>query len=202
MKMISKKILMSILIDILTFIMLGILGISIYYNFILQEQIEERDRIIQDLSFNKKLVENYFEIQTDSIGYKTYYLKQNEKEHAILDDARVILDSAAYLSEKCSKEYKDIVIRYINLQHKYNSLLEDKESIVYQAETQKMALELIENSFGISYESKRDSNEIYVKIHAEKADSAFMLFPYYRNRLKKSQGGTWLIEVEQNGKRE
>ena len=148
MKMISKKILMSILIDILTFIMLGILGISIYYNFILQEQIEERDRIIQDLSFNKKLVENYFEIQTDSIGYKTYYiLKQNEKEHAILDDARVILDSAAYLSEKCSKEYKDIVIRYINLQHKYNSLLEDKESIVYQAETQKMALELIENSF-------------------------------------------------------
>lgn len=203
---INKKVIASVLADVITFSLLGGLCLSVYYNITLQEQIEERDKLIQDLSFNKELVEKYFDIEIDTIKHMTYYtLKdkyQSRQIHKEIEKIRITelsKDSAAFADIK--RMYYELEDDYSSLQHKYNNLVEDWNNNKNQKEAQKIALSLIEKSFGITYESKIDSNNIYVKLHSEKADSAFLLYPYFKNRLNKTKEGTWTIEVDINRKK-
>ena len=78
---INKKNIASIIFDLLIVSLFLLLGISMYYNNVLQNQIEERDRIINKLSINnnnlrERILNKYFNIQYDSISsIEIYTLK-------------------------------------------------------------------------------------------------------------------------------
>lgn len=57
-----------------------------------------------------------------------------------------------------------------------------------------MALSLIKKNFDIDFKGSMNNGKIQVKITCEKADSAFIILPYYRNKLRYNQSKIWEIK--------
>ena len=66
-----------------------------------------------------------------------------------------------------------------------------KDSVIFQG----MALGLIKRSFDIDYTSRLEGNNYHVQLESSKADSAFMLFPYFKHKLKYDETkNSWIIK--------
>jgi len=223
---INKKNIVSIIYDLLIIGLILFLGISIYYNYILQNQIEERDKIIYELSTNsinlkEKLLDKFFHIEYDSISsveiftLKDDYLSTEHHNKIIKNITR--LDSIEYTNliqeyNKLVHKYNDkqkntdtlitnyntLIAQYNTIVHKYNKQVHKTDSITSIMENQKIALDLIEKSFDIKYVTEHFNNKTKISLLSEKADSAFLLLPYFRDRLQyDSLKKCWEIKIKQ-----
>lgn len=187
---------------------LAALAYSIYYSSKLEEQIWERDKTIQQLSFRSELVEEYFDYGTmpDDSSRMYYTLKESkipkrvvkEKEYEYVDRITVkTIDRTPDIYSGDSIVSLSVLIeRYNTLQKKYNNLVDTVNRKNTEVTKQNMVLGMIEKNYGITYSAIVDSNIIKATLtNTEKVDSALILLPYYRDRLELKEDGTWVIKL-------
>lgn len=198
---------------VVTIIMLlVIVPVLLWYISKLEEQIIERDNLIQELTISEDLVKEYFNVEYDSISNtKSYTLKDSKKTRVI-----EIEKEYHYIKEYREPQFKkgdktlssaDLVKEYNKKDSLYNQLLSqyynecnDKNTIKKKMSIYVKILDMIEHNYGISYNIKtenRDSITIYTYnlVHTERVDSALMLLPYYNNKLKRENDSVWTIKT-------
>lgn len=182
------------------------------YNSSLQNQINERNATIQELAFSDSLVHKYFNIEEDSIKSLKYYTLKDEyssketktivtntvtqiqPEYVQIVDTITINSQNAQI-EELSSRYNSLVDKYNKLVGSQNQLKREWQNINDSVRMTTMALGLIQRNFGIEYKGQISSGRISVEIHGEKADSAFMLFPFFRNKLYfNERKGQWEVK--------
>ena len=206
----SKILSIAFLVTIL--ILLIVVPVALWYISKLEEQIIERDNLIQELTISEDLVKEYFNVEYDSISNtKSYILKDSKKTRVI-----EIEKENHYIKEYREPQFKkgdktlssaDLVKEYNKKDSLYNQLLSqyynecnDKNSIKKKMSIYVKILDMIEHNYGISYNiktEKRDSIIIYTYnlVHTERVDSALMLLPYYNNKLKRENDSVWTIKT-------
>ena len=226
---INKKYIASILADLLIVGLCSLLGASMYYNYVLQEQIEERDKIIHKLSTNsdilrEKILNKYFDIEYDSISsveiftLKDNYISANNHNQIVknitsadsieythlIKDYNLLVDKYNNMQKMYENNEDTLITEYNTLITQYNILFEKNKKIANEIDSiysitksQESALKLIEKNFSIRYTSNISGNKIKVSLLSEKADSAFLLLPYFRDRLQyDSLKKCWIIETK------
>lgn len=180
-------------------VLIGLFAFMVYYNYTLQNQIYERDAIIRNLAFSDSLVNKYFDVKMDSIhSFKTYSLKDEygpkEIHHHTTETIRETYTE--YVEDTLALNYKQNQL--IAIVEKYNTLVGDYKTLIQETkeisdkmvslsdsmQMQKMALSLIKRNFDIDFKGSISNGKIQVEINCEKADSAFKILPYYRDKLK------------------
>lgn len=206
----SKILSIAFLVTIL--ILLIVVPVALWYISKLEEQVIERDNLIQELTISEDLVKEYFNVEYDSISNtKSYILKDSKKTRVI-----EIEKENHYIKEYREPQFKkgdktlssaDLVKEYNKKDSLYNQLLSqyynecnDKNSIKKKMSIYVKILDMIEHNYGISYNIKtenRDSIIIYTYnlVHTERVDSALMLLPYYNNKLKRENDSVWTIKT-------
>ncbi len=203
---------------LLIIFLLAALIYSIYYTDKLEEQIRERDKTIQELSFRSDLVDEFFDIKYDTIEQTvSYSLKSSKANYVIMqqDSTEMMFykGDRALSAQDIVEEYNQLLEHYNELADEYNALIKNynelgdkykrlvKEyNVVYndkmrQIQELKTVLGRIEKSYDIQYVITRDSTQsVIVLMNTERIDSALMLLPYYRDKLKKVSDDTWTIE--------
>lgn len=197
-------------------IFLGIIAAlcySIYYSTQLEEQIWERDRTIQELSFRSKLVEDYFDIKYNPDDSTTSYILkdsikdrfttiQTEYKYIEVDqetrirqgDALLTLDDLIIKYNALLGERNDIIQKYNSLVNETNTIAKENREIKEEKRGLNTALQLIEKRYKISYNISVDSNMIITSLkNTEMVDSALMILPYYRDKIERELDGTWII---------
>ena len=162
----------------------------------LQEQIEQRDKTIQDLAFSDSLVHKYFLIKKDSIKKEDHSVQYEKTEYALRGNDTLSLSSSIQETKQLVAKYNALVKDYNALGNKYNLLVKENGALDKSYQASQMALGLIKRSYDIDYHVEDEGeNQIKVSISAEKADSAFMLLPYYRKKLKFDNiKNVWIIK--------
>lgn len=181
----------------------------ISYNYIeeLENQIIQRDSLISKLTVSNKIIEEYFEIKEDSITKKPIYTLKDEKKNKIIQtkteyrNQRVIVETSfrrgdhTYSVEEFlsmvnngdsvwQSKIKSVAENYKSLATDYKKLMEENKNLHDSVIGQEMALGLIKRNFDIGYSFWLDKNVYHVKLESNKADSAFILFPYFKHKMK------------------
>lgn len=206
----SKILSIAFLVTIL--ILLIVVPVALWYISKLEEQIVERDNLIQELTISEDLVKEYFNVEYDSISNtKSYILKDSKKTRVI-----EIEKENHYIKEYREPQFKkgdktlssaDLVKEYNKKDSLYNQLLSqyynecnDKNSIKKKMSIYVKILDMIEHNYGISYNIKTENRDTitiftYNLVHTERVDSALMLLPYYNNKLKRENDSVWTIKT-------
>lgn len=181
--------------------------VSVTYIEEMEKQIEERDSIIQKLTFSNELVKEYFDVITDSLDNEKRYVLKEEKRTRIVQkniikevERRIEIESLfkhngqtittdelielINTNDREKNEHlQSISQRYNTLVNDYNMLLHKYNSTCDTLEYQRMTLGLIKKSYDIGYDWSKDGGYLKVHLQSQKADSAFALFPYYKKKL-------------------
>lgn len=184
-----------------------------------EEQIEKQDSMIRKLTFSNDLVEEYFDIEEDTINHTTTYsLKENKRdkevEHIteyaepvfVRDGKRMTSDELVHSVNANDKKSLELIQ---NMADKYNTLVHDYNELgaKYHAKSdtvvvQRLALDLIKRNYGIYFVANHKGDTRTVKILGARVDSALLLLPYYRNKLSyDQQSKAWIVEYEKSVKR-
>ena len=193
---IKKKIIN--LIPIIFFLgLIAALSYSIYYSCKLEEQIWERDKTIQELSFRSKLVEDYFDINYNPADSTTSYVLKESKRNLIIPTERentISRDSLIQNFNLLIHENNELINDFNSLIVKLNSL--EKESVQSKNEIKRLktVLKMIENKYNISYEVSIDSSTTTTRLrNTDMVDSGLVLLPYYRDKIERKANGLWII---------
>lgn len=195
---------------LLLFILIG-LTISLYFNYRLQEQIYERDVLIQDLTQRDSILNNIMEFEYDSTS-KTTSWKYRLREGKIikyndlakeLDSTSIDYNRISKKHEKISKENSQNVDDYNSLSRSFNSLIGEYNGLVNQLNEKtdslssfKLVVQSLQSKYNVEYEIGRRGGVKEVTIKSSKIDSGLILLPYFRDRLKyDSQKKVWIINI-------
>lgn len=200
------------------------IGSGLNYINKLEDQIDERDSVIRRLAISDNLVREYFDIKQDSLTQEiTYTLKPSKREPVqivyrnmletfksgdeILTTSEVVERYNSIINEFSTyiDEHKILVDKYNQLARDHNKLIKDYNELVTAwnktseeksyTDALKIALNLINDNYGINCEISRDSTSYKVILPpSPKIDSALMLLPYFRENLHcDEQSGNWVI---------
>ena len=192
--------------------------ICFFYINELESQIVQRDSIISKLTFSNDLVKEYFDIVEDTATQQTLYTLKDDKktkviqtktkyvEHPVIvkptfvrgeqvltteDVISLVNDGDSIYIDKLklmAEEYNSLVNKFNEAQKEKMAL---KDTVIFQG----MALGLVKRNFDIDYTSRLDGNNYHVQLEASKADSAFMLLPYFKHKLKYDEKKkSWIIK--------
>lgn len=179
----------------------------------LENQVYERDRLIDRLVFRDSLVKEYFNIEEDTINHITTYSLKDEKQNfqLIQGDSNVSVDVVLDNYNRLINEASDIVNKHNVLVQEYNKLIEDyhklyksydnaiirHNNVVDEKRRLEFALSLIKKYYEIDYTINKDSNNYSVSlIPSAKIDSALLLLPHYRDMLHyDEETGGWKIKI-------
>lgn len=163
---------------------------SIYYSSKLEEQIWERDRTIQELSFRSKLVEDYFDIKYNPADSTTSYILKDSIKNRFFNVKKedvTNLDSIIKEFNSLVKEHNEIVDEHNSLVGKLNSLTNDKRNL-------EDVLGMIEKKYKITYDISEESKTIRISLkNTDMVDSAMVLLPFYRNKIERKPNGLWIV---------
>ena len=224
---IKKKIGRITLLFLLILILIS-LGVSLFYNIKLQEQVDKRDIIIEQLTQRDSILNQIMEFQYDSISKTISYtyrikdgkvLKYNELSNELdkfLDDYSQFLKKNIKIVDENNqniedynsliKEFSSLYNDYKDLQKKYNNLisyynknivmtrsdLNNHNLVLDSLSNYKAIVDLIHSNYFIDYKIVDDGKYRKISIKSEKLDSALILLPYFRDRLKKEKN-VWKI---------
>lgn len=175
---------------------------SIFYIGKLEEQIWERDKTIQELSFRSDLVEEYFDIRYDSIAHTVSYSLKNAKRNNVViyndsTELKFYKGDESLTIDELVNDYNSLVKEYTKLAKECNKAYEEIYNNKVQIEEMQAALKLVESKYNIQYLAKRDSTNIMVTLtNTERLDSAIVLLPYYKYRvdkIEKHPDGYWVV---------
>lgn len=169
---------------------------TIYINEV-EKEIEARDSIIKKMTLSDELVKRYFDISFDSVKNETFYTLKKEKLATITSMKRYVEDKPTEIVETTviTEQSIDSLKNSVDeLLHDYNALVRWANNKADSLEQANIALELIKKNFDISYGVSRDKDMKRLYLISEKADSAFMLFPYFKDRLQYDPTKkTWMV---------
>lgn len=168
---------------------LGILAAflyNIYYTSKLEEQIRERDKTIQELSFRSKLVEDFFDIKYNPADSTTSYVFKDTMMNIIT------LGNTTF--ESLKKKYNSLIDDFNSLVVEYNSLVKDNMQERNEKKRLEKVLQMIENKYNISYEISVEPNAATMHLrNTDMVDSGLVLLPYYRDKIERKPNGLWII---------
>ncbi|MBL7935711.1 MAG: hypothetical protein JNM51_07870 [Bacteroidia bacterium] len=173
---------------LLLFILIA-LGVSLYYNKTLQEQVNKRDIIIEKLT-QDSILNEIMNIKYDSISKSTSYSYRTRNGKLLK------YDELANELDKSRGDYKlgrnELITEYNSLVNRYNKLVENNAKInsnfnqvADSLYSNKIVLKLIQSNYHVDFSIDRyeNGNIKKVSINADQLDSALVLLPYFRNRL-------------------
>lgn len=170
---------------------------SIYYSSQLEEQIWERDKTIQELSFRSKLVEDYFDIIYNPADSTTSYVLKDTKRNTLMTTPRgatITIDSLIQEYNSLIHEHNEVINEFNSLVMEYNSLGKEQVREKNERIRLEMVLKMIEKKYKISYEISVDSNTITTHLrNTDMVDSGLVLLPYYRDKIERKPNGLWII---------
>lgn len=193
--------------SILTLLFFILFGGSAFLNYKLatylneyEEQIERQDSMIKRLTFSNDLVNEYFDINEDTITHATTYSLKEEKREKEIErvteystkyvEPQFIKNGQKMTSDEVVNKFNKLVSDYYELTRKYQA---KNDTVVIQG----MALGLIKRNYQIDFVSTLNGDTRKVKVYGEKVDSALLLLPYYRHKLSyDSNKKTWIVEYE------
>lgn len=167
---------------------------SIYYTVKLEEQISERDKTIQELSFRSKLVEDYFDIKYNPKDSTTLYILKDSVMNSYAIVKKEYVNVQPEDLDCLYKEYNEIVEEYNSLVSKVNSLI--KENIQYKEEKHhlEVVLGMIEKKYKITYKISTNMDSIMINLkNTDMVDSGLVLLPFYRDKIERKPQGKWII---------
>lgn len=182
------------------FVASSIVGFILYQNNgDLQVQLKNKekllnDRMIGDSTYLSK-TRQYSEVITKYIsnceftmdGKKISTAELLKIVNRSLNENRLLKDSLIYLQQLCKDQ--------VNISDKYKNAYAQSldSSFIY-----KQILSFIKRDYGVEYSVKRtDDKYKFTKETFTKADSALLLFPYYKDRLRHDTSkNNWIITVK------
>ena len=195
-------------------ILLASFGFSLYYNYSLEKQVKERDALILNMSKDKYGQNKTIDTITQEILKEVTYITNDGERltsediirytNSLINEMNLIQDSLRYY-----KAYYELSQRNYNHTFKeektlFSSKYEFVGSVPDTIQIEKMKKELknliVENHkqekaldhYGIVIRDIPNSNEF--TYYSQKVDSAMVLLPYYRDKLKLSNDGkSWII---------
>ena len=193
----KNKILIIIkkLIPILFFLgIIAALFYSIYYSNKLEEQIWERDRTIQELSFRSKLVEDYFDIKYNPTDSTTsYILKDSIRNRFTIIQKEDFKVQQEYI-DSLIKDYNSLVKEHLEIVEEYHSLVDKSNSLINEKRNLEDVLGIIEKKYKITYDISVDSKTIKISLkNTDMVDSAMVLLPFYRDKIERKPNGLWIV---------
>lgn len=185
-------------------IFLGIIAAlfhSIYYSSKLEEQIWERDRTIQELSFRSKLVEDYFDIKHNPDDSITSYILKDSIRSKFSETYKNRNDVLQGNYESLSNEYNSLIHDHNEIIDEYNSMVAETNSLIKEnmrIKEEKRNLEnvlgMIESKYKITYNISVDSKNIIINLkNTDMVDSAMVLLPFYRDKIERKTNGLWIV---------
>ena len=184
------------------FILIGIaiiLAVTLYYNSELEKQIIERDNLINQLTFSENLVKEYFDIRLDSIkGTTSYMLKESKKDVRTINTEKTIhiTETIVESDTLLYNDYKNLIEKYNNLVGNFNSISTNYYNTKDSLETNKVLLQLIQKNYPIEVFVENEQQRQRVSIKSAQLDSALLLLPYYRDKLKYDpKEKSWIITL-------
>ena len=185
-------------------IFLGIIAAllySIYYSSKLEEQIWERDRTIQELSFRSKLVEDYFDIKYNPDDSTTSYILKDSIRNRFSETYKNRNDFLQGNYESLANEYNSLIHDYNEIIDEYNSMVAEANSLIKEnmrIKEEKCNFEnvlgMIESKYKITYNISVDSKNIIIKLkNTDMVDSAMVLLPFYRDKIERKPNGLWIV---------
>ena len=185
-------------------IFLGIIAAlfySIYYSSKLEEQIWERDRTIQELSFRSKLVEDYFDIKYNPDDSTTSYILKDSIRNRFSETFKNRNDFLQGNYESLANEYNSLIHDYNEIIDEYNSMVAEANSLIKEnmrIKEEKCNFEnvlgMIESKYKITYNISVDSKNIIIKLkNTDMVDSAMVLLPFYRDKIERKPNGLWIV---------
>lgn len=169
------------------------------YFFITRDSIKDKDSTITTTTY--RLKEKYQTKETKEItkyvDIHHYHPELIEKHEYILRGKDTLsLNTIIQENNELVKKYNALVKEYNTLGNKYNTLTKNNNKLFESHKICNMALDLIKKHYDIGYTVKKEGNsQIKISLSAEKADSAFLLLPYYRKKLKyDNDKNHWIIK--------
>ena len=198
--------------------------VSSGYSYIdeLEQQISERDSLIDKMAFSDALVKEYFDVRYDTTtNHIVYTLKTFDQKPIEIAYKNGIeefqVDNGILLPKEIVERYNILVGKYSrlvddynNLAKNYNKLIKDYNQLVDVANRQadvkwynealKSALELIYQRYDIICDVKMDEecDKYVVSLSScDKVDSALRLYPYFKdNLIFNEDSGSWMIIMQ------
>lgn len=175
---------------------------STKYIFEVEREIEYRDSLIKRMTLSDEIVKRYFDISFDSIKNETFYSLKKEKLATITSMKCFVEERPTEIIETTviKEQSIDSLINSLDiLLHDYNLLVRWANNKADSLEQSKIALELIKKNFDISYGIEKDKEKVRLYLISDKADSAFLLLPYYRDKIQyDTENKCWLIIKERS----
>lgn len=195
-------------------ILIGILllfGYVIYNmgNYVsnLEQQVRDRDLLIRKLAESEALINEYFDIKQDSLTEeKIYILKPSKQKNVTIvneTDCDIFkMGDTQINADELVARYNTILHDYLDIVEKYNSKIDEKQKLVVEYNSivkqynkaleyesynnaLKKVLDLIYKNYEISYNIEKEDNIYKINISTSaKIDSALMLLPTYRDKLR------------------
>nr|WP_319511332.1 hypothetical protein [uncultured Draconibacterium sp.] len=180
-------------ITLLQLIVLVALAVTIFYNTRLQEQVYERDIIIEQLSQRDSILSKIMEIEYDSIAGTISYTYSSQNGKVLkYNDLNEQLDIFKDKYNIAINELQRFSEEYNNLIKDYNLLAEEYYNATDTLAMYESLTGLLESVYSVHYELSHNENTRTVRVIAPKVDSALILLPYFRDRLKKDKD-KWII---------
>lgn len=181
--------------------LIAALSYSIYYSCKLEEQIWERDKTIQRLSFRSKLVEDYFDIKYNSDDSTTSYILKDSIINKFSETYKGRNDMLQGNYESLVNEYNSLIHNHNELVNEFNSMVAEtnpliKENIQIKEEKRNLenVLEMIEKRYKITYSISMDLKKIKINLkNTDMVDSAMVLLPFYRDKIERKPDGLWIV---------
>lgn len=194
----------------------------------LEQQIYERDSLINKLTISEEIVREYFDVKQDSLTNELIYTLKTSKKDPVQIIYRNQVETFKAGDEILNStdvvnRYNDLLNDFNEITAAYNNLIKDHKELIKQynelvviynnwsgdiaySNALKAALAQIKKVYDINYEIIKDTTTYKVILHpSAKIDSALVLLPYFRDNLKRDdESGAWIITrtmIKEKGKK-
>jgi hypothetical protein len=178
-----------------------------------RDNIEKTD-IINKLQRSDSLLNQIMNVEQDSLGNRIIVSYRNNNDEIITYnelykdniEKTIITNklqwSDSLLSQIMNVEHDSLgnskVVFYRSNRGKiitYNELYKENTNLKNEVYSLRSKLDLVQENYEITFKE----TDKYISINAEKIDSALLLLPYYRNKLRYDQETkTWIITFSKN----
>lgn len=163
----------------------------------LENQVYERDRLIDRLVFRDSLVKKYFNIEEDTINHTVTYSLKDEMQNfqLIQGDSIVSVEAVVKDYNKLINEVSNIVKEHNDLVNKYYKVSESNYKLIEENRMLEKVLSMIKEHYDIEYSIQNNTDSITIRlIPSAKIDSALLLLPKYRDKLHyDASSGKWVV---------
>jgi len=202
------------------------LGVSLYYNDTLQKQIYKRDILIEKLTKHDSILNMIIDIKYDSVSKTSTWeyrmrggeiLKYNviaEELDKTKDDYNKIIDrhneiikqntqnindynSLANSFTSLNQDHNKLIGIYKENIEKYNKMINTFSQVSDSLTSLNSIVKLAQSNYDITYSIRRNGNMKEISIRSDKLDSALVLLPFFRDRLKLDTiKNIWTIRID------